>query len=431
MNEEKCFADEVGDELDFTQNYQERFYDTVDLRDFADKDADIIYEALRTKLRCIPFCEYLKRYIFQKAGLTGKYGDTEIREYQNIIVESFKENGTPPSFGETTAKLSALAKNWLTQSSVNRQVVFLLGFGLNMSAEDVTSFLVNAQKERGFNFKDPSEIIYWYCFKNGYKFPKLRQLKKAYDALEPGKPVFIGGGKTIGVRGAFQSVGDDNALMNLLSGMKTNENENSFSVTSRLWFDTLYSRCRQLVADCFNRDEEERAEAAVESYITQTKNSVRLSDEEKVAHIKHIRKNRRVWQEEDITEGDTEKFFCCGTPVDLKGNLVKLSSSRLSAHFSNKRMSRQHIFDILNRRVEIDRFDLITLNFFILSQDESVGNNKTRYIRFIDETNKILDECNMGGLYIANPYESFLLMCILTDCPLGTYAEVLEKSYEG
>ena len=34
----------------------------------------------------------------------------------------------------------------------------------------------------------------------------------------------------------------------------------------------------------------------------------------------------------------------------------------------------------------------------------------------------------MGPLYIANPYECFLLMCILTDGPLGTYADVWELS---
>ena len=35
----------------------------------------------------------------------------------------------------------------------------------------------------------------------------------------------------------------------------------------------------------------------------------------------------------------------------------------------------------------------------------------------------------MGPLYIANPYECFILMCLLSEDPLGTYSDVLEVSY--
>ena len=36
----------------------------------------------------------------------------------------------------------------------------------------------------------------------------------------------------------------------------------------------------------------------------------------------------------------------------------------------------------------------------------------------------------MGELYVANPYECFILMCILSDDPLGTYADVWEMAYD-
>ena len=36
----------------------------------------------------------------------------------------------------------------------------------------------------------------------------------------------------------------------------------------------------------------------------------------------------------------------------------------------------------------------------------------------------------MGELYIQNPYECFLLICMLAEDPLGTYADVVERSYE-
>ncbi len=145
--------------LDFTVNSEDRFYDTVDMEQFKYEDADVIYNYLHQNMMLIPFGDYLKRYIFISAGFEGNFREIDIKEYQHIIIDSFTENATPKSFGETSTKLSALAKNWLTQTSVNRQVVFLLGFGLNMSVEDVSKFLVNALKEKDFNFKNPFEVI--------------------------------------------------------------------------------------------------------------------------------------------------------------------------------------------------------------------------------------------------------------------------------
>ena len=45
-------------------------------------------------------------------------------------------------------------------------------------------------------------------------------------------------------------------------------------------------------------------------------------------------------------------------------------------------------------------------------------------------TNDILEKCWMGQMYIQNPYECFVLMCMLSDDPLGTYADVWELSYD-
>ena len=36
----------------------------------------------------------------------------------------------------------------------------------------------------------------------------------------------------------------------------------------------------------------------------------------------------------------------------------------------------------------------------------------------------------MEPLYPANPFESFVMMCMLTDDPLGSFADVWELSYD-
>jgi len=424
------YSKTVLDSLDFTKRSEDVFYDTVDLPEFQDKDAETIFRCLKSEIRLIPFCDYLKRYIYLKAGMAGNYRAVDVREYQHIIIDSFAENHTPKSFTETSTKMSALARNWLTQAAVNRTVVFLLGFGLNMCVEDVTGFLTKALRERDFNFKDPLEIIYWYCFKKGYKIPKMLLLIQKYEGLEATPGYVVYGDRTIGLRDTVKGIEDDEALLLYLSRLKNDNRTCFFSMTVAQWFSVLYLQCKKLIAEYYNADEIEPLERQIERYMSDTK-TMRLSDAEKKAHIQKMRDSMKVWTYEDITEGDVEKILCCGTPVTSSGNLEKLSASRLSKYFKNRRISRQHIAEILSKSIAVDRFDLITLNFFLFSQNEKYSmDSKNRYIAFVDSTNEILSECMMGELYVANPYECFLLMCILSDCPLATYADVWEMSFE-
>lgn len=394
------FSRTVINSLDFTVKAENLFYDTVDLADFREKDAETIFQCLKNEIRLVPFGDYLKRYIYIKSGMTGDYDSVELREYQHTIIDSFAENYTPKSFSETTAKLSALTKNWLTQESVNRSTVFLLGFGLNMSVDDVSGFLTKALRERDFDFKNPLEILYWYCYSNGYKYPKMHALKAQFENSSETPDGAIYDNMTINLRNTVRAIKDDKTLLTYISKLKGFENRRHHSVAASRWFVALYSKCKDIIAEFYSKDERERESGL-------------------------------AWTVDDITEGDVEKVLCCGMPVNSSGNLEKMSASKLAKFFDNKRFSRQHIAELLSNSTTIDRFDLITLNFFIYSQaDKYADDNKNRFIAFTDSTNEILTECLMGELYVANPYECFILMCILSDCPLATYADVWEMSYE-
>ena len=191
---------ESAEELNFTMRSEDAFYDTVDLASFSDQDAETIYRSLIKDMQPIPFGDFLKRYIYLKTSMEGDFRGIDIKVYQEAIALAFAENNTPKSFTETTAKLSALSKNWLTQDSIARANVFLLGFGLGMSVQDVSSFLLKGLKERDFNFKDPIEIILWYCFRNGYKYPKFVSLRQRFENLAKEGGGTIYGDKTFAIR---------------------------------------------------------------------------------------------------------------------------------------------------------------------------------------------------------------------------------------
>ena len=73
---------------------------------------------------------------------------------------------------------------------------------------------------------------------------------------------------------------------------------------------------------------------------------------------------------------------------------------------------------------------MITLLFFIYSQDANQEQPENRFFSFVDEINEILKNCGMAAIYPVNPYESFILMALLSQDPFVVYSEVLELSYQ-
>ncbi len=393
------------DGLDYTVNAWEQLYDVVDNSYFFEKDSELIFQALKNQVRFLSFGEFLKRYLYKAAQLQEPFEDVPLETYQQIIKDSFADNATPKSFGETTAKLSALSKNWLTQRTVNRKVVFLLGFGLAMSVDDVNEFLQKALREQGINPKDPFEVICWYCYKNHYTFPKYESLWATY-LQTPANEVdmkLLFSDRTIRYREGMGTIENDAILISFLSGLKTKDNKSGFSVTARESFLELYDQSRDLVAKLLNEPD--------------------ASEDGKSPGMKQYRR-------EDITPADLEHVISAAIPINKQGNLAPGKASSLNDSFDGKRFSRQRLTDILSGAMDVNRFDLITLCFFVYSQRlDDFANSKGRYITFVDEMNCILRNCDMGELYVAHPYECFVLMCILSEDPLGTYADVWELSY--
>lgn len=419
----------IPDELMFTVKREEEFYCASELEDFKSKDFQVIFDLLFKKLNPIPFCDYLKRYIYFKAGMEGNYKEIGDEVYQRYIVNSFKRTETPPSFVPTTSKISALAKNWLKQPTVSRNTVFLLGFGLEMSAEEVSEFLKKGILEGDFYFKNPREIIFRHCFENGLNYQKAMELTEAYNTYSNTFFEALLEEKTIGAKKIFGNIRDSAELVRLLARYNLNI-ESTSGVTVQSCFSTLYDECRQIISE----SKQAESDRAFEEKLSDMKSGIlrnkRLFDFEKKKEIENYRSLRKVFTIEDITESDVEKYLCSGTPVDKNGNLTKISSSVLSTHFAKKRLSKQHLTDINTGKSEPDRFDLITLKFFIVAEKKQNESANTRWWNFVEETNKMLNECSMGELYIANPYDAFLQLCMLTEVPLATYDSVIEKSFD-
>ena len=338
----------------------------------------------------------MKRYIYERAGLEEPYNEVTQDIYRDIVIESFHETCTPKSMNPTSTKLTSLVNNWLTQASVKRETVFLLGFGLRMSAEDVSDFLTRVLREQDFDFHNPDEVIYWYCYSQQLGYHRAEELKKRYEELEPDESYT----EAPQVYSGKICLDTEDKLLRYLAYVKVGADD-PMSEKSQAYqeFVRLLTHAKEIIAKMYQGDEVEKS-------------------------------RNKVWNISDITDSDVEKVICSGIPVNKMGNLKKMSASILAKHFSQKRFSRQRINSILNHKFPVERFDLITLEFFIISQEMQDDDPYNRYHHFLEEIQEILKKCGMSEIYIVNPYECFLLMCLLTDCPLAVFADIWEMSYE-
>ena len=76
-------SDEQENSRSYTNMAWNSLYDAVDHDYFRSQDAELIYTVLKETLQPRPFSDYLKRYIFEKSGMTGSSHSIPREAYQD------------------------------------------------------------------------------------------------------------------------------------------------------------------------------------------------------------------------------------------------------------------------------------------------------------------------------------------------------------
>ena len=382
----------------FTQRGMTEMLKTVQDLSFPSQDASMILRCLKNEIGFTPFSEYIKRYVYMKSGMTGSYRMIPQTQYQAIIVDAFRETGTPCSMEDTKTPIQTRIKSWLSQARAGRSIILLLGFGLSMSREDVNHFLTCSIHDHRLDPDDPLEAICGYCYDHRYRYAKFKQLRQIYLENPAGADMELIMSLQPARRKASLLIARED--YHLLHSLIAASQPDSITPMQQKISDTFFDLYRQ-VSQLLLSGTTPRARQD----ITEERPSA-------------------------IVPSDLEKVLCASIPRDRHGNLVSELHSSLKQELAGKRFSRQHLYELLNHKILPNRYDLITLHFLVSSfRNEHNIDPKARYLRFLRETDASLQSCGFGPLYTADPYECFILMCILSVDPLGTYSDVLELSY--
>ena len=379
-------------DYDFTKRSVVDLNRTITSDRFEDMPSDVIFRYLNEQMELVSFGDYLKRYIYEKTAPPESFSEVPEAYYVSVIMNSFTMNRAPYSFTPVKSRKSSIVTRWLRSDSVKRGSVFLLGFGLNMTDREVSEFLTRVIKEQDFRFDDPAEAVYWHCFHHGLPYSKAVALLRSAAQAPDMEPPEERSRYWEQVRGSLPVyLGNEKKLEEYLIFLRHN-------AVSAPVFDEF-----QKVFD--------RAVLAAQSV---------------------IREGRDSFGDGAVSGAyDIESALCSGIPRTKSKNVAAAGSSQLARQFYGKRLSRQRLGRILRREVEAERFDLITLLFLVYAITGETDQPATRCRQYIDEINALLERCRMMGIYPVNPYESFVLMCLLTEEPLTVYNDVWEISYTG
>lgn len=374
--------------LNLTQRAEDAFFELETNPKFKDPNEAVGLIREEVKKRIPTFSLYLKRYINRRDGISWE-DEQPFEYYLNLLIYEFQSRGVPVSFdSKSSTSPKAAVKNWLTRRTVSRKTVFLIGFGLQMKPEDVNLLLTKGICEQGINPKDPFEVICWYCYNFDKDFSFYEALMQKYQELPA--TVFQEGSAsmdaTVNIRNSMYGIKSPQDLLDHLGALKTSANIPRISRTATGYFNMLLDEIAQNIA--------------IEEKITREQ----VSDE-KIQDLLY-----------DAGFGRTEKNSL--PPEDV---------SDLHDVFCAKRLNRQRIGKLRSGKEQVTRYDLITLNFVIYAQkDYELRTN--RYNDFVSTTNEILQKCALQEITIQNPYEFFLLACIRTEDPMGTFWDVWEQS---
>lgn len=325
-----------------------------------------------------------------------------------------------------------------------RSKMFLLSFALHMNAEEVTKFLTDVLAEQSYNYRDPDEIIAYFCHTHEEvnSYPEFLRIKEEYakrasvpnpDNVE--RENYTWYAKIV----MTVQVSDEQDLYRFL--LSNSANFKGYSKTAYNEFMMLYNAAldKTEIQTLSNDEYLTYSEATTAEQLKEREDRINKAiGMQKVTNTEQLA--RRMLQ--CIPRATTEKIKGDGKKVVTNDFIPiyngeggrkskKVQTTTLPKEITMNLLMKDRLDDLIRQLKPVDRKDLVFLKFYLLSLDLQKKDEYSAldYRVFMDECNEMLVRCGMSKLYPANRFENLILISLVSSNPFEMFEDIIEASF--
>lgn len=371
--------------------------------------------------------------------------EDDVKEYTEICM-LLNEKYNTNSSGELTLNITkAEFRRMLRSTTVClRSKMFLLSFALHMNAEEMTKFLTDVLAEQAYNYRDPDEIIAYFCHSHEEynNYAEYLRIKNEYlKRVEVYTPDSVERDNYTWYAKIVMTV-QVSTEQDLYSFLLSNiANFKGYSQTAYKEFMALYrsalekSDIQTLSNDEYLMDSEALTVEQLKEREDRLNKAIGI---QKVTNTEQLAK--RMLQ--CIPRATTEKVKNDGKKVVTNDFIpiyngesaqkgTKIQTTTLPKEITMNLLMKDRLDDLIRQLKPVDRKDIVFLKFYLLSLDLQKKDEYSAldYRVFMDECNEMLARCGMSRLYPANRFENLILISLVSSNPFEMFEDIIEASF--
>lgn len=371
--------------------------------------------------------------------------EDDVKEYTDICVYLNEKYNTNAE-GTVTLDITKAEFRRLIRSTTVclRSKMFLLSFALHMNAEEVTKFLTDVLAEQSYNYRDPDEIIAYFCHTheevNNYsEFLRIKEEYNKRAAVHNPDNVERENYTWYARIVMTVQVSDEKDLYSFL--LSNSANFKGYSKTAYNEFMMLYNAAL---------DKTEIQTLSNDEYLTYSEVTTAEQLKERKDRINKAIGMQKVTNTEQLARGmlqcipraTTEKIKSNGKKVvtndfihiyngEGRQKSKKVQTTTLPKEITMNLLMKDRLDDLIRQIKPVDRKDLVFLKFYLLSLDLQKKDEYSAldYRVFMDECNDMLVRCGMSKLYPANRFENLILISLVSSNPFEMFEGIIEASF--
>lgn len=370
-------------------------------------------------------------------------GSDNVMEFTEIFMDINARYNTSPDGLLISEINKAEARRMLrVTKACLRKKMFLISFALHMNSKEMFKFLTDVLAEQSYNYRDPDEIIAYYCHThdevNSYiDFCRIKSEYAKRLELQPLEQTERENYTRYARRIVTIQVNTEEDLYQFL--LSNSANFHGFSQTAYNEFMRLYDEAMSNTLIQYTSNDEHLLDYEI------TTEGKRLEREERINRSMTLHKPANSEQlakemlrciprytSERMKDGEkivTNDFIPISNG-ELGQKNKKAQTTTLPKEITMNLLMSDRLDDLRNRKKPVDRKDLVFMKFYIfgLYLQKKGGYSSKDYNTFIDECNEMLMRCGMSKLYPANRFENLIMLSLVSENPFEMFEDIIENS---